>query len=69
MVFDPKKHRISDSCSLLIKRLKEAVGEAKPTIDVNWSQSSDSLWPLLFSMLTYTLNIINIDKNMSRTAK
>lgn len=61
-LFILKRHSLSDGCYLMIRQFKRAVEETKPSIPADWSQPSDKFWPLLYSMLTYTLNIINIDQ-------
>ncbi|KAL0091799.1 hypothetical protein J3Q64DRAFT_1634936 [Phycomyces blakesleeanus] len=66
-MFTLKRHSLNDDCYLMVRQFKRAVEESKLSIPADWSQSSDSLRPLLYCVLTYTLNIINIDRKHEHT--
>ncbi|KAI9006743.1 hypothetical protein CLU79DRAFT_892145 [Phycomyces nitens] len=64
-----KRHGLSDGCYLMIRQFKRAVEETKPSIPADWIQSSDTFWPLLYCILTYALNTINIDQKHTHARK
>lgn len=61
-IFILKRHSLSDDCYLMVRQFKRAVEESKTSIPANWGQASENFGPLLYCILTYTLNTINIDK-------
>lgn len=61
-IFTLKRHSLSDDCYLMVRQFKRAVEESKTSIPANWGQAYENFGPLLYCILTHTLNTINIDK-------
>lgn len=60
-----KRHDLSNACCLMIRRFKKAVHDSTAAVAVDWTQFSKYFWRLLYTILNYSLNMINIDRKLA----
>lgn len=49
----------------MISRFKKAVHDSTAAVAVDWTQFSKYFWRLLYTILNYSLNMINIDRKLA----